>query len=71
MNLPLYNGHGTVFTCVNLLTKYSRLIPCFECEGALCASSVSELFFDNVFRFFGIPTKVISDKDTRFTASFW
>ena len=40
-------------------------------EGALSASSIAKLFFNNVVRYFGVPTEVISDRDTRFTASFW
>ena len=59
------------FTCVDRLTKYCRLIPCFVGEGALSASLVAKLFFDNVVRFFGVPAEVISDRDPRFTASFW
>ena len=39
-------------------------------EGALIASSVAKVF-DNVVRFFGVPSEVISDRDPRFTASFW
>ena len=40
-------------------------------EGALSASLVARFFFDNVMRFFGIPTEMISDRDPRFTVSFW
>ena len=52
------------------MAKYCRLIPCFVGEGALSASSVAKLFFDNIAKFFGIPAEVISDKDPRFTAFF-
>ena len=43
---------------------------CFVGEGALSASSVAKLFFDNVVRFFGVPAEVTLDMDPRFTASF-
>ena len=58
MELSLYNGHSIIFTCVDRLTKYCKSIPCFVGEGALSASSVAKLFFDNVARFFGIPAEV-------------
>ena len=48
-----------------------RLIFYFVGEKALSASLVAKLFFDNVVRFFGVPAGVISDRDPRFTASFW
>ena len=40
-------------------------------KGALSAALVVKLFFDNIVRFFGIPGDLISDKDSRFTSSFW
>ena len=71
MDLPLYNGYNAIFTCVDRLTKYSSLLPCFVGEGALSASSVAKLSLDNIVGLFGIPVEVISDRDPRLTASFW
>ena len=39
---------SAVFTCIDRLTKYCRLVPCFVGQGALSASSVAKIFFDNV-----------------------
>ena len=39
-------------------------------EEALSASSVAKLFFDNIVRFFGVLSEVISDRDPRLTAFF-
>ena len=69
MNLPLYNGYNLIFTCVDRFTKYCELVPYFVGEGALSASLLAKLFFNNVVRFFGIPKEVISDRGPRFTAS--
>ena len=69
-NLPLYNGHYAVFTCVDRLTKYCSLIPCFVGEGGLSASLVAKLFFDNIVRFFSVLAEVVSHRDPRFTACF-
>ena len=71
MNLPLCNGHSAIFICVHQLTEYCRLIPCFVVEGALSASLIAKLFFDNIIRFFGIPAEVILEMDPRFTATSW
>ena len=70
-NLYLHDRHNAIFTCIYWLTKYHRLIPCFVMEGALSSSLVAKLFFDNIVRFLGVPGEVISNKDSRLTASFW
>jgi hypothetical protein len=44
--LPLHKGCNAIFTCVDHLTKLTRLTP-------------------------GIPETIISDRDPRFTSSFW
>ena len=69
--MSICSGNNAAFTCVDRLTKYCSLIPCFVGEGALSASLVAKLFFDNVIRFFGVPGELISDRGPRFTASFW
>ena len=67
----LCNGYNTIFTCVNTLTKYCGLIPCFMGEGSMSTSSVAKLFFDYVVRLLGFPQDVISNRDHRLTASLW
>jgi hypothetical protein len=44
------------------------LIPCQETIGA---QGVAQLFKDQVFPFVGLPKKIISDRDPRFTLVFW
>lgn len=29
------------------------------------------LFLDNIFKLHGVPKRLVSDKDVRFTAKFW
>ena len=70
-NLPLCNGYNAIFTCVDRLTKYCRLIPYFVGEVALSASSVAKLFFDTIVRFFGVLGKANLDRDPGLTALFW
>ena len=43
----------------------------FYGEGALSASLVTKLLFDNIGIFLGILVEVSLDSDPRFTASFW
>ena len=69
MELPFCDGYNAIFTCVDWLTKYCRLVPYFVGERALGTSLVAKIFFDNVVRFFGISGEEISGRDPRFTGS--
>lgn len=70
-NLPLCRGFNALFCCVDRLTKYVVLIPCFVGEGALGAPEVARLFFEGVVKTFGLPQEVLHDRDPRFTSQFW
>ena len=71
MDLLLHSGHNDIFSCIDQLTKYCGLIPCFVGEGALSASLVANLFFFNVVKFFGVLAEVIIDREPRLATSFW
>ena len=53
---------------VDVFTKYVTIIPC---KTAINAVEVGHLFFDNIVCNFGLPSKIISDRDVRFTSIFW
>ena len=65
------NKYNAFYTCVDRLTKFIRIIPCFIGDNALTAAEVASLFFENIVRFFGVPTSIVHDRDSRFTSSFW
>ncbi len=68
MKLPLSEGHDTILTITDQgCTKMALFIPCSETitvEGIVC------LYLHHVFKCFGLPLKVISDRDMRFTSKF-
>ena len=70
-DLPPCGGFNGIYTCVDKLTKFVKLIPVSIGEGALSAPEVARLFFEHVVRLFGIPHVVLHDRDARFTAHFW
>jgi hypothetical protein len=55
-----------VFTC--LLSKRVICVPCHKTDSA---SEVAKLFFQHVFRNFGLPLQLVSDRDPRFVGKFW
>lgn len=67
-DLPVCCGHDSIFTFVDRLTKALVLVPC---RKTISAPEVAQLFIDNVFRRFGMPADIVSDRDPRFTSKFW
>ncbi len=68
MKLPLSEGYNTILTITNQgCTKMALFIPCSE---TITAEGVAHLYLHHVFRCFGLPQKIISDRDMRFTSKF-
>lgn len=67
-DLPKSGGYTAVVVFVDRLTKFCKFAPCTK---EITAVQYAKLFFDNVFRNFGMPEAIISDRDPRFTSMFW
>ncbi len=66
--LPKSKGYDTILTITDQgCTKMALFIPC---NKEIMAEQVAYQYLVNVFNRFGLPTKVISDRDTRFTSKF-
>lgn len=66
VKLPESNGYNTILTITDHdCTKSVILLPCREEMGSL---EVAKLYLERVFPFTGLPTKVISDRDPKFTS---
>ena len=68
-DLPLCGGFNGLYTCVDKLTKFVKVIPISILEGALPSPKVACLFFKHVVQLFGILYIVLHD--AHFTAHFW
>lgn len=62
------DGHDAILTVIDRLTKTAVFIPTIK---AISAKATARLFFDYVFRHYGMPSVIISDRDPRFTSNFW
>lgn len=67
-DLPESKGYTAVAVFVDRLTKYCKFAPCTK---EVTAEGYAQLFFDNVFRSYGLPESIISDRDPRFMSRFW
>lgn len=61
-------GHDTIVVFVD---RFSKMAHFAATTIQVTAPGLAQLFFDNVFRFHGMPKTIISDRDSRFTSLFW
>ncbi|GAA5974074.1 hypothetical protein JCM8115_002312, partial [Rhodotorula mucilaginosa] len=66
--LPPSNGKDLLLTVTDQLSGYTRLIACRTKHGA---KEITHLFFEEWVRFFGMPERLVSDRDKLFTSKFW
>jgi len=66
--LPLSGGYDTILTITDTdCSKASVFIPCNE---AIDSEGVALLYLNNIIPHYGIPHKIISDRDVRFVSKF-
>ena len=60
--------NNTVMVVVNRLSKMAHFMPLRFGEGEADTIMVVKLLFDYIFKFYGLPKEIISDRDPRFTS---
>ena len=67
-NLPVSRGYDSILTIVDQgCTKAAVFLPCHKTINTV---GVASLYAQRVFPFYGVPRRIISDRDPRFTAQF-
>ena len=66
--LPTIRGKDAILTIVD--QGCSRAAIFLPCSTTIMGAGIAQLYHDHVFRWFGLPTKIISDRDPRFTSHF-
>ena len=62
-------GNNTIVVIVDRFTKWAYFIA--TKSPPLDAAKVAELFLAHVYRNHGMPKRIVSDRDSRFTSDFW
>ena len=66
--LPKANGHDAILTMVD--QGCSRAATFIPCNMSIMGEGVALLYLKHIFPWFGVPSKVISDRDPHFTLHF-
>ncbi|KAL0150894.1 hypothetical protein M9458_053813, partial [Cirrhinus mrigala] len=67
-DLPNSQGNTVIFTIIDRFSKACRLIPLPKLPSALKAA---ELLCNHVFRLYGLPEDIVSDRGPQFTSRVW
>ncbi len=67
--LPKVAGNfDSIFVVVDKLTKVAHLIPT---RTTASTTDIAQLFVREIVRLHGVPARIISDRDVKFTSNFW
>ena len=66
--LPLSRGYDAILTIVDHgCSQGAFFLPC---KTTITGPQIAQLYYEHVYPWFGLPTKVISDRDPHFTSHF-
>eukprot|EP00798_Chlamydomonas_sp_ICE-L_P011986 gene11986-biopygen9957 len=68
VGLPKSEGYDMIFVIVDRLTKMVKLAPCKTTDGA---EEIAKIFHRIILSEQGTPTSLITDRDVKFTSTFW
>ena len=66
--LPKSGNKSIIMVVVDRLSKYAHFCAL---QHPFTASTVAQLFMDQVFKLHGMPHSIVSDRDPTFTSNFW
>lgn len=67
-HLPKSNNATVIYVVVDRLSKYSHFFPL---QYTYAAKQVAKIFFDGIFKLYGMPQSIVSDRDSIFLSKFW
>ena len=64
----VHGGYDSIFVVIDRLTKVAHLIPV---KKTYTAFDVAKVFLRKIFKLHGLPRRIVSDRDAKFTSRFW
>ncbi|GAA5918271.1 hypothetical protein JCM5296_006268, partial [Sporobolomyces johnsonii] len=72
VGLPRVAFAGVAVDSILTVTDYlSKLVILIPLPSTSTAANVADLFLGHVYRRFGLPSALVSDRDPKFTSAFW
>jgi hypothetical protein len=68
IGLPLLQGYDAILTIVDHGCSQGAVF--LPCNTTITGPQIMQLYYKHVYLWFGLPTKVISDRDSCFTSQF-
>ena len=68
IDLPESNGYTQIWVIVDRFTKMAHLIPL---PKKVTAKDIAKIFLQEIWKLHGLPTDIVSDRDTKITSHFW
>lgn len=66
--LPKSDGKSVILTVVDRFSKYGHFIAM---SHPYTAEGVAKVFLDQIYKIYGMPQSIVSDRDKIFTSNFW
>lgn len=67
-DLPASDGYTCIFIAIDRFSKACRPV---HLKGLPTAMETAEVLFNHIFRNFGIPEEIVSDRGPQFTSRVW
>jgi len=67
--LPLSEGHDQLWVVIDRFTKMAHFLP-LQKDGKTTAD-LAIIFAREIWKHHGLPTDIVSDRDSRFTSEVW
>jgi len=67
--LPLTPSHKN--GCIVFVDRLTKRVAWEACHDSITAEGAARMFFNTIVRHHGVPKVITSDRDPRFTATFW
>ena len=61
-------GHDYLYVVVD---RFRKMCILMSCKKTITAEKTTNLFFQNFWVHFGLPTSIVSDRDSQFFGDFW
>ena len=74
---PAPTGENCLVVFIDHLSKKTHIIPAVsssnprDSDNPLSAEKTAQIYFNHIFRHYGLPLGIVSDRDSRFVSKFW